>query len=936
MRRRQLSGNSQRRSGRRTVKKPKMDPGGQEKSDAQTEWNNFFNETFPIDVNLDASTVFSFSENGVDIEITQTQVENCLQRLYLAKDLFDKLNTPPVHYKQQACLLGTACYISRYEQTFNKLCAKDLLGMIIDMSDVKNAKTDHELKSRYVDLLRSCLEHDSGLKWLIETNNWLHIHELVIECQGGGEEQRMYNLLSKILQKASKMSLKMCIQMIKQMTQTLISVALRILPRTKQAPITHLSPAECASLNPYVICVVEILERLLSSPNVDILSYFLKLQIREACETLSTLSSDNEFCLRLDRIMIILSFYEMTDLFDGIKVVNHDPIALSGFLRIVEREIKKEHLNTIIKLYYYAQKYWKNVCRKMPKYFVKEKSIDIEDELMSFQVEPLVVIAEKLFGVPMTAEEELRNCFLADLLNLYSVNCLQLGYEIRKHLATQPLQIEITTLECLIKSKQLYSRKNLAVVFQVLMYALRDFTKYIKQHPTQGQCDQYQQFADTLLQAILVYLENFDLSWRESIGSIELTYLVYEFLYYSSNWPPPVIKNALEILNTTISKHMSPNMALLVDNTQHSSLNELGCLLFTKCFSVSSDVRGAALTVVCTICHKANRGFTSFKTILEEALLPDLILTMSLRDVDKSVRATAIKCLQEIIEMKDTGQRLLKNGFVDKILGIFPNEQDPFVLKQAVILTQKMYKNNDILPAEIAKIYTYLSDLALKENQEVQDYAVEFWEQVLRNQLEKQGMIDDEFPPVIFSKEQKKIVKLDDKEIRKRLFKALDCMSNAGCFNVFQTILENEEAPKKVYRIVVKIVTKLLNLLQQYEVTPEFILFNQTYPNLWSIQSMIPSPLNPMEGDEGMQELIEDSVMEMINESEYFNNNKISSPSSESASDSGECQSNNPSEQPRVSTVDFMDFLFRKLPFLRQEFVDICNSAKTKNNFFNT
>lgn len=37
---------------------------------------------------------------------------------------------------------------------------------------------------------------------------------------------------------------------------------------------------------------------------------------------------------------------------------------------------------------------------------------------------------------------------------------------------------------------------------------------------------------------------------------------------------------------------------------------------------------------------------------------------MSLRDVDKSVRATALECLQEIIEMKDTGQRLLKNGFV--------------------------------------------------------------------------------------------------------------------------------------------------------------------------------------------------------------------------------------------------------------------------------
>jgi len=78
-------------------------------------------------------------------------------------------------------------------------------------------------------------------------------------------------------------------------------------------------------------------------------------------------------------------------------------------------------------LFYFAQKYWKSVSRKMPQYFVKGKAIDIEDELMSFQVEPLVIIAEKLLGVPQTCEEEVRNCYLADILNVYSTEGLQLG-----------------------------------------------------------------------------------------------------------------------------------------------------------------------------------------------------------------------------------------------------------------------------------------------------------------------------------------------------------------------------------------------------------------------------------------------------------------------------------------------------------------------------
>lgn len=102
------------------------------------------------------------------------------------------------------------------------------------------------------------------------------------------------------------------------------------------------------------------------------------------------------------------------------------------------------------------------------------------------------------------------------------------------------MEIEITALKCLIKSKPLYSRKNLAIVFQALTYSLRDFIKYVKKNPDLGEFEYDQWLAEALLEAILVYLENFDLSWRESIGSIELTNLVYEFLYYSSGWSPEV------------------------------------------------------------------------------------------------------------------------------------------------------------------------------------------------------------------------------------------------------------------------------------------------------------------------------------------------------------------------------------------------------------
>lgn len=80
-------------------------------------------------------------------------------------------------------------------------------------------------------------------------------------------------------------------------------------------------------------------------------------------------------------------------------------------------------------------------------------------------------------------------------------------------------------------------------------------------------------------------------------------------------------------------------------------------------------------------------------------------------------------------------------------------------------------------------------------------------------------MTDDVFPAVIFSKEQRKIIKMDDKEIRKRLFQALDSMSKSGCLGVLQHVLQSDSTPKQVQAVTVAVVTKLLRLLQRYEVS---------------------------------------------------------------------------------------------------------------------
>ncbi|XP_066145008.1 uncharacterized protein [Euwallacea fornicatus] len=886
------------------------------------EWHEYFQSALQSDPKLDYQDIacFTYSENGIDFEVTVQEQHRYVSFLSQIPEVYGKVKQWP-NARQQMLILAIAACVSANQKNFLQLNTSGTYASLVTMAEVIKPTTDCLVKIRYMDMLCSFLEHDAGLKWSLETNYWMEIYELVIDCQNDKSciTKKAHNILSKFLQKTLRIAPKICIHVIKQMVQSLVHTSARNFSKTKKQPVELLTLNDSKMLLPKLTCLVETLERLLATPATDILKYFVKMQVREASETLAVLSNDSNFSLQVDKIVIILSFYEMTDLFDGIKVVNHDPIALSGFLKIVERELRKNHLKIIFELYYYAQKYWKNVSRKMPQYFLKGKAIDIEDELMSFQIEPLVIIAEKLLGVPQTHEEELRDCYLADILNVYSTDGLQLGYEIREKLNTVPLDVEITALQCLIKSKPMYCRKNLAVVFQSLTYALRDFIKYVSKHPEIGQMEHDHLFADMLLEAILAYLENFDLSWRESIGRIEMSNLVYEFLMYSSRWPAEVLLKALKTLNITILKHMCPNMALLVDTGQNTSFNDLGSMLFKNCFSSNPEVRNAALTVVCTVCQKVNQGFTSFKQILEESLTKDLILTMSMTDFDWSVRATALRCLKELIIMEDIGESLYQCEFVDKILQLISKDQEPAVLKEAINVVSQIYQCDKNTEADNFRIYNVMVKVALREgNPEVQEKAIKFWDRVTRKNLERQGMTDDAFPTVIFSKEQKKIIRMDDKEIRKRLFKTLDAISKSGCFGVFQKILQNDNSHKQVLGTAIATVTKLLRLLQQYEVTPEFILFNQAYPNLWSLTSSTIQSPSGME-DENMKDIVEETLMEMINGE--LNTNKDSSIHTSSSSSNNiaeiigddvnsECAIN------QVSTVDFIDFIYRKLPHL--------------------
>ena len=100
---------------------------------------------------------------------------------------------------------------------------------------------------------------------------------------------------------------------------------------------------------------------------------------------------------------------------------------------------------------------------------------------------------------------------------------------------------------------------------------------------------------------------------------------------------------------------------------------------------------------------------------------------------------------------------------------------------------------------------------------EVKVNALEFWRHFIHSHLTDQGMLDGSFPNMTFSKENRKIVALNESEIKRRLHKCLDELARQNCLGVLLATLE-DSSDLAVSKTSADIITKLKVILVKYKV----------------------------------------------------------------------------------------------------------------------
>lgn len=149
------------------------------------------------------------------------------------------------------------------------------------------------------------------------------------------------------------------------------------------------------------------------------------------------------------------------------------------------------------------------------------------------------------------------------------------------------------------------------------------------------------------------------------------------------------------------------------------------------------------------------------------------------------------------------------------------NNPEGIVRKEAANVLTELYVNQKVTHSLSEMMYKVMSTAAVDDlHWEVQLAALHFWRHAIQIHFSNQGMLDGKFPSVTFSKEKRKIITLNNREIEKILISIMNDLSEIGCLTILHKCL-NEEWNTDVMELAYSVTNDLVQILDRYRI--EFV-----------------------------------------------------------------------------------------------------------------
>ncbi|XP_078035209.1 integrator complex assembly factor Brat1 [Augochlora pura] len=726
--------------------------------------------------------------------------------------------------------------ISRNEIHFHYWKSQNVYNRLCNIFEFRQNNVASSIKMAYITMLLDLIQHRSGRQWVIDSDVWKDVVKYAHWNHTMYVTRESQKLLCFLLLNEQH-NVAFCKDVIKV-------IAAPLMTNSFESQVWQKLEDNYLEQNKLLCTTLDLLTNLVEN------TLFANMDntIPELCQEVINLDTrvkalfeaciSTKFLSHVHKLLILCLFIPLKRaLREGQETIDaeitqkfcYDMCYTSMML------LSKRYITEIVKTNKFLMIYWKKL--QSLREFVMPQQHKFEHQFITIMIIPLAVCVKQTY-----MSYDLFDMYINKLCDVTCTAVQRLAYNIRDTVYKNELPLTHickVSIDIILEITDIMDRDIAVITFQTLCHVLKNFVpdvcneldnieansmansqngskKTMLVSPLDGNpIVDHPTLLASLLNGLAVMTEKFKLKWRECVETICLLSLAQEILNHSGITPVISVK-ALKVCKLAIQNFMPPNLALLVEADSH--MNEIGPTLFKRLHDVNWEVRDSVLEVLTTIAVISECKYPAFQDFLLANKFLQVGLDIAKTDSESYVRASALSFISTTVRIhKLWEEQLSQLNLLKHAIDLLKNESEAIVRKEAVILIKELYVNYKWPKDVIDSMTRSMSTAAVLDlHWEVKTSALEFWGYFIKSHLSDQGVLDGHFPTVTFSKEHRKIVSLNDTEIKRRLNKALDELAKQNCLGVLLITLEND-SDFEVCKTSAAIITKLKTFLLKYK-----------------------------------------------------------------------------------------------------------------------
>ncbi|XP_071444768.1 BRCA1-associated ATM activator 1 [Hetaerina americana] len=695
------------------------------------------------------------------------------------------------------------------EEKFMSPEYKHLIIVISRDYNFKESKSS-SLQLGYVSLLLSLLNHGSGIKYILEKELWkdiLLIHQNDRSIYIRRETQKFI------------VTLLGAVKHDKPMSEIILGDVFSPMTAKKDVCSSHLAREEDET-NPISLTIdlaCSILEASLINPLPTLFIFltgfdlepFIFHLLDHAIET----NPNHGFLAKLGKLLCLFHFNALNQ-----SSTPSDLAVISEkILSLLTTLMKKRSISSVLAVALQSHSCACKIKNTAEVSFEDEagKRLLLKDQLIYILVTPLLLVS-----LP-SITNELNSNFMSHICETTSSTTQHLAIQLKEAIKKTNSSVDYAylALVSILQIKDVLDRESAVVAFRSVAFMLWGFARpgvteislLISKSP---------KLLGVVLDGLRSLIELFHLTWRDSLETLCLVTFTTEIIQ-NVNAPAQVVVQAFQLMKRCIEDFIPPNLALLTNSLQNSSLSQLGPLLEKRIHDLNWEVKDSVYEVLECISSISDYKFPVFQEMLLKNNLCELTVKVGIIDSEPYVRGSALACLTAMVQVTPLwNEGLSALGIPTIAVNILQEESEGLVRKEAAGLLMELYRNNRVVNTFKHELYEVMYAAATKDlHWEVKTKALNFWKAVTEKKLADLGMIDGTFPYITFSKMDRKIVTLDPPKVKELIQNVLEDLSQLGCLRAL--LLAIKDCDLNVARTAVSHLSYLRTISLQNGLIPE-------------------------------------------------------------------------------------------------------------------